>query len=500
MENSRIFWIFVFIGFLCVVIFYLQSKVKDIKKLNTPAGIETFDSSGKSTSTTSSTATTAATAETTSSTTTVAVIPQKTNIGIYINAFLDMNGKTPTYQSSAWDDTYNPSTINFKFNTGIPPLVITEKGFPTKSIAMWGPSSENIASQNKLLGSFTVSFYMQTAQKLSFTLDSNGVAQDIELLQIFMQTPYYVIFFVSPDATVATNVNINALVGNSVYTWNIPLTSLVTGNMFSFVVDTTANANTPIITFYINSANINTTSPPKVTVPSAIYSQQLTLGVSQMIINNGGYLDANLWAFIYYNSILSSTDIATLYLYFTQQQNGYAYALALLAEKEAAAAKLLAENAANSSNLSDDLATCKAKLLSQTSSNVAKTPAKPDWSINAGPASGALSDSDLAKCSALNVNKFGEKSTSSATSSASTASTATASAATNKSSGSLKIAYPSTDIANATAASPHTVQYKSSSTPIDAYQSSSTPNYASPASFSFDFGSLKEDIFNFLST
>jgi len=397
MENSRTFWIFVFIGFLLTIIYYLQNNVKLVsslkKKIDTPSGIiENF-------------------ADSTNTSNTILTIPQQANIGMYINAFLDINGNSSTYLISGWLDTYNPNTIEFKYTNGVPPTSLTETGFPTKTIGLLGPSSENIADKNKILKSFTLAFYMQINNNLKFTLDSNDEPIDIELLQIYMQTPYYVIFYITPDLKVLTNVNINALVGNSVYTWNIALSSIVTGNMFSFVIDTSINANTPIITLYINTANINITSPPKINTPTTLYVQNLTLGVSQMVINKGGYLDANLWAFVYYNSILSSTDITELYNYFNQQKSGYANLQALLAQQ----AEQNAKDANSTSNITSDLATChkiNAELKDKCTSNVVKTPPKPNWNINAGAASySKLSDSSFKNCSLLDVKKFGQSNT-----------------------------------------------------------------------------------------
>ena len=471
MENSRIFWIFVLIGFLITIIFYLQNNARLVSslknKLNTPSNVvENFADSNKSSENASDT---------------ILTIPQEKNIGMYINSFLDLNGLSSTYLISGWLDTYNPNTIEFKYTNGVPPTALTTSGFPTKTIGLLGPSSENIADKNKILGSFTISFYMQINNNLQFPVDSNGSSIDIELLQIYMQTPYYVIFYLTPDPKVSTNININALVGNSVYTWNIALSALVTGNMYSFVIDTSTNANTPTITLYINTANINITSPPKINTPTTLYLQSLTLGVSQLLINKGGYLDANLWAFVYYNSILSSTDITALYNYFNQQKSGYANLQALLAKQAA----LNADAAKNTSNISSNLAVCNklnAELKNKCTSNVVNTPPKPNWSINAGSASySTLSDSDLEKCSPLIVKKFGESNTH----------------VYNDTPGSpqkylpnnLKIQYPS-----------HSTNYttpNTANTPAQAYESSSTPNYADPKSSSYDFGSITSSIFSF---
>ena len=131
-----------------------------------------------------------------------------------------------------------------------------------------------------------------------------------------------------------------------------------------------------------------------------------------MVINKGGYLEANLWAFVMYNSILSTTDIQALYNYFGQQHSGYANLQTLLAKQAASAAASATNNTNNISTLEDQLAQCKNitnKLQSRKHLDVVKTPPKPNWStIRAGAAQYTeISDSELEQCSPLEVNPFG---------------------------------------------------------------------------------------------
>ena len=514
MEKSRIFWIFILIGFLCVVIFYLQSKVNIVRTLKenfattTTTGTTTATGAGTtSTTATGATGTTGTTATGTTATGTTATgttapapapapvsntlvtIPQPAKIGMYINAFLDLNGYSSTYQISGWEDTYKPSTIEFKFGTGVPPTALTTSGFPTKSISLLGPSSRKIAGLNEILSSFTIAFYMEINNNITFPKDSANNPVDIELLQVFMQTPYYVIFYVIPDKTNPLNVSICAVVGNAVYTWILPISSLVTGKMFSFVVNTTINTNTPSITLYINDKNMNITSPPTITKPTNSYTQNLTLGVGNIIINQGGYLDANMWAFIYYNSVLSDTDIGTLYTYFEQQKSGFANAMLQLKQQAnaAAAAKTNITDLKNTvddcNNLTNEL---KAKTCTTESANTVQAPPKPNWSIKAGsPSYSSVSDSDLEKCSPLHVNKFGESKINSGgyTPRKITVPPTTKSIVSNAVNNPVSLK----DVAN-------TVLNTIDNTP-SAYISASTPNYANPASVSFSFDSIKSWLF-----
>ena len=419
-------------------------------------------------------------------------IPQETNIGMYINAFLDIDGNSSTYLSSGWEDTYNPSTIEFKFSNGIPPRVLSTAGFPTKTITLLGPSSENISCSTKILGSFTFSFYMNFINNINFIMDSYGNIIDIELLQIYMQTPYYTIFYITQDTANPINVNINALVGNSMYTWNIAISTLVTGHMFTFVVDTSQNANTPLITFYINSININITTPPEIIEPTKKYVHNLILGVSQVIINKGGYLDTNLWAFVYYNSILSQTDISSLYNYFNQQHNGNANLQSLLANQ--------ADNSNAAANDISDLEnkllqltkTVNSKIKSCANNNKPPVQQKPKWNIRAGPAElSTVPYNELAQCSPLEVYKFGQKSNNQKQIKTQNTNTNNTNDTNTEFNNKFNIKNPSNSISSL-------VKNDTKST-AQAYVSSSTPNYANPNSSSYDFNSIKDGLFSYFS-
>lgn len=406
-------------------------------------------------------------------------IPQESKIGIYINGFLNEKGKSLTYLPTGWEDTYNPSTIDFKFTSGIPPKSITQTGFPTKSIAMLGPSSENISDETKILESFTVSFYMQfNKNNIYFITDINRKPLDIELLQIYMQTPYYVIFYMSQNKD-PSFVDITALVGNSVYIWKLAISTIVTSNMFSFVVDTTKNANTPEIILYINGVNINVSTPPKIVIPNSIYSQSLILGVSNIIINKGGYLDANLWAFIYYNSILSQTDITALYNYFNQQNSGYTNIQLLLSQHS----QYVNSAATNITDLQNKLSQLRNSVNTQLQTCINSTTSKsatPNWTVRAGPAElSKISSNDMDKCSPLELHKFGGK-------------TPVKLPKTPE----QKPNTPITQFVDEINAELPIIASKAAQSLVQTqpYASSSYPNYADPYSSSYDFTSIRDGI------
>jgi hypothetical protein len=103
-------------------------------------------------------------------------------------------------------------------------------------------------------------------------------------------------------------------------------------------------------------------------------------------------------------------------------------------------------------------------------------------------------------CSPLDVKSFGSKKVASQVASqvSSTNSSSNvskeSSASSTTSASPFRIAYPINDVDIST------VKYTQKTPAAQAYIPESSPNYANPSSFSFDFGSLKQGIYNFLST
>jgi hypothetical protein len=256
--------------------------------------------------------------------------------------------------------------------------------------------------------------------------------------------------------------------------------------MISFVVDTSQDANTPVITLYVNDININVSTPPEIIIPSSLYSQTLTLGVSNIIINKGGYLDVNLWAFIYYNTVLSQTDLTALYSYFNQQYSGYTNIQLLLNQHS----KYVNSAASNITELQDKLADLKNSVNTQLQTCI-NTSAKanattPDWTVRAGPAElSKIPSKQMAQCNPLEVTKFGKNTPAKVN----TPPAQTPRTPITQFVDEIKEEIPVVAMATARALS----------TTTQPYVSSSYPNYANPHSDSYDFTSIRDGILNLFS-
>ena len=123
------------------------------------------------------------------------------------------------------------------------------------------------------------------------------------------------------------------------YRWTVPTTEVVKSfQLFTFTYDSTvtvSNASTPAVAFFINeSAYNNASSSPKQPVVESIQVEDdfeqpssIKLGISPITINPGAVFNANLYAYMMYSTILTSTgsasDLKTLKNYFEAKRTGY---------------------------------------------------------------------------------------------------------------------------------------------------------------------------------
>ena len=252
------------------------------------------------------------------STSTVYDIPQQNSIQIYINSFNIESIVSPntTYNCNTnyWCDSINKN-IKFFLNGDNIPLAITQYGFPTKNIRMQGPRSDSLvsATNNFVLGSFTVSFYM-LINTLNFDTDA-----PISLFQMYAETPNSISLYML-ESTNPNNIVIEAIIGDSSvnYSWEIPLTTFMANGsitIYSLVV----NINYNDIQHSTISLYIGNMSPLTQNFTTRIPTTPIILGNTQLMINYNRQLDANILAFMYHSVALTSNDINTLYNYFQQQ-------------------------------------------------------------------------------------------------------------------------------------------------------------------------------------
>lgn len=220
-----------------------------------------------------------------------------------------------TYMCSpnSWCDYYN-HTIQYNLEgASIPQIINSMDGLSLMNINIHGPPSDSLTTSaaNYMLDSFTIAFYMRI-NSLHFT---NG--NSIILYQMYAETPNMIRFSFYQKDSDSMNTVVEAILGNknTIYTWTIPNTTLMSnGNitMYSFVYDKLNGT----LNFYIGTT-VNTTSL------NMNPDEPIILSLSNISINKGSQsLDANLFAFIYYNKILTSAELIKLSDYFNYEYEG----------------------------------------------------------------------------------------------------------------------------------------------------------------------------------
>jgi hypothetical protein len=184
----------------------------------------------------------------------------------------------------------------------------------------------------------------------------------IYLMDIYTEAPNYVSIYLSNVQTTATGntVDVNMQVGQNVFTAQaLPTTNLMKTSLITFAVDfngateaVDAVVGPPAVaaqraivrgavtmTYNYGADGTNGTSvvlkPPK----SPVALGKIKLGSSPIQINSAGNMNAQLYAFILYQGILSSSstqnDINALATFFTKSQSGYTNAMAQLQQAAA---------------------------------------------------------------------------------------------------------------------------------------------------------------------
>jgi hypothetical protein len=196
----------------------------------------------------------------------------------------------------------------------------------------------------------------------------------------------------SADA-ISTNVVLRMTVGVDSMMFPIPRSTLLTGEnaLYTFTYDNSA-AN-PAFNFYINKA---TPMAQPYTAPSP--STKIYLGNTNMSVNSiitGISLDMNLYAFIYYGSVLSAADQSNLTDYFMQEVNGISVLLKSQIFDRAAMTS-------NVNSLKTSLNMCQSKLQATDLATVIKNP----WHIALDETEG-MSAATLSNMYTANVQTFG---------------------------------------------------------------------------------------------
>lgn len=285
-----------------------------------------------------------------------------------------------------------------------------------------GPSSDSFTvNPDYSLGSFAVAFY----GKIN-TLTTLPVTVYTMYAEARLNVPNVIQISIVENTAAPANVFVRFRVGTENVNWSIPKSTIATGqnNLYTFVYDNTTPA-TPTYTFYIGTATPYTYTPAPSTsstppasstgatsttptaTPPPPPPPPIILGNTNAKVNESSTLDMNLYAFVYYNSVLAAADQADLLAYFTQEANGISKYMRAADAANAALNDIRRRFTSNLDLCSNSLLMCQSRLNIAELSNVMRNP----WQIELDDKNGASASlSDMYKCSPLAVKKFGDTS------------------------------------------------------------------------------------------
>ena len=316
-----------------------------------------------------------------------------TIVGSVIQGSAGIVNNTYLCDVNSWCD-YNNKTIKYNIiGDNIPTSINSTEGLGIFNLQLHGPPSYSLSlvSNNNILDSFTVVFYMKIN-----SLNFNN-AKSIIWYQMYAETPNMIrIAIYQQDAN---NSIVEVIIGNQNinYRWSIPNTTLMSNGYvttYTFIY----NKADSIFYFYIgateNYANIHVNN-----------DLPIILGLTQIAINRGAQsLDAQLYAFLYYNSILSKYEIQQVSDYFNYQMGGIA-SLQLSTAQAMIQNQSLQVQAQNAQNLQTQLNNCANGSGSYAKSSVPSIGSNP-WTVNYNQKVDPQMESELNKCSPLKLKEL----------------------------------------------------------------------------------------------
>lgn len=328
---------------------------------------------------------------------------RSTTVGHFANNTFGNNPNSICNGSNKWCNSIDTKSFLIT-NYG---SSVSAGGLPLLNNNIIGPSSIDLLgpmNTSKILGSFSVVFYGKF-NNITFTNQ-----QPIKWYEAYAETPNVVKLLIVPKANDANNVFVQLLLGDykTYYNWAIPIDTLKSnGNpsLYALVFDNTTPA-TPNASFYIGlNANVTSGMTP--------VNNTIRLGYSPMSINASQTLDMNLFAFAYYTSALSPSEIAAMNTYFMYESTGQTAALNAAISKNIALQTMVNSNNLTLQQLQDQVDKCKADLSKcslsaaqiEEISNALPKPSRGSWHIK-GVGKSDVSDADMKKCDILNIKKM----------------------------------------------------------------------------------------------
>ena len=294
-------------------------------------------------------------------------IPGYKDLLIYLSTFSDKtyyDHTTPNYvaQSQRFHNFLDENQSFFLLtNNALPSSIRPPNGLPLKGTRINGIRSDLINQQDYLLGSFSVSFYL----KVNNVVFPNG--KEIELLDIFVESPYFVRISFSPGEN-KDMVNITMNIGANVFIIPMPITTLQSGaNRILFTMtyddsqvereeDEEATQPISVISFYIGDEKYANKIVPR---------PEIVLGNSPIRINKSGNMDATFHAFMFFKSAITFETHKALRFYFDEQFTGINNVIRMVNAMQQEQEKIIKSYVSEQTNvvarLKKQLETCNAK-------------------------------------------------------------------------------------------------------------------------------------------
>lgn len=303
---------------------------------------------------------------------TLATIPLSTALKLYLTSFsarthYDNSVRVYIPEMQRWNNFI--TTNQSFFVKGAPDALtasIRENGMKLKNVALEGLRSDELNNTDYLLKPFSASF------AIKFNAQQKAVTTNLsyELFTISLETPNYVrLTLVNIDVNDCkfefvigesnNKITTNSIAKNDLMTAN-PAIITITCNIISNEISSNIFINKltdTILTFDVNEPE----NYPLTT------GNKLILGNSRMSINkNQSALDANLFAFMFFSSVLTKTDHDNIATYINQQNSPATGILSMLnttaAEQLQNIRDLISNNTTTQGTLQAQLDACTASI------------------------------------------------------------------------------------------------------------------------------------------
>ena len=334
--------------------------------------------------------------------------PSRDALKVYLTSFSDktQDAKSAVYSpaDARWYNFVDPTMIFSLTSANGVPQTIRSQGVGIKNAVINGPSSAVFRDTHS-----SVPYELPAFSAVWFAKNVGLAASETQpgmMFKLFGQSPNYVEVYLRPAPDAPDALRLYAKIGDKAYEMSdapIPATTLASGGnptVYAFTYKKCSNTECSDgeLTFYIGATAYTIPMIPAPTGPIVLANHNLQ-------INTFANVDATLYAFAFYNTVLNASDVGKLGTYFAAELSNYNMTRMiadLLATENAAAAAAGQTAETQATDLAGQLAQCKlaaSKLTKEETEAVQKQ----KWYIEAVNGSGAVSAADLEQCSLLKV-------------------------------------------------------------------------------------------------